>query len=48
MGIIDDILKALDRIPAWKRLQEVPSEVDQLKAKVAALEDKLGSTAAQT
>lgn len=43
MGIIDDILKALDRIPAWKRLQEVPSEVDQLKAKVAALEDKLGS-----
>lgn len=42
MGMIDDILKALDRIPAWKRLQEVPSEIDELKERVAALEEKLG------
>jgi hypothetical protein len=42
MGVIDDIMKALDRIPIWKRLQEVPAEVDGLKAKVAALEEKLG------
>jgi hypothetical protein len=42
MGIVDDILKALDRIPGWKRLQEVPPEVDELKSRVAALEEKLG------
>jgi hypothetical protein len=41
MGIVDDILRALDRIPIWKRLQELPSEVDDLKARVAAFEDKL-------
>jgi ribosomal protein L40E len=40
--MIEDMLKALDRIPGWKRLQEVPNEVDELKAKVAALEEKLG------
>ncbi len=42
MGILEDIIKALDRIPGWKRLQEVPSEVDELKSRVAALEGKLG------
>jgi hypothetical protein len=43
MGVIDDMLKALDRIPGWARLQKVPDEVDELKSKVAALEEKLGS-----
>jgi hypothetical protein len=42
MGVIEDMFKALDRIPIWKRLQTVPDEVDALKAKVAALEEKLG------
>ena len=42
MGVLEDMLKALDRIPGWKRLQEIPSEVDELKKKVAALEEKLG------
>lgn len=42
MGIIEDILSAMDRIPIWKRLQQVPSEVDELKKKVADLEEKLG------
>ena len=41
MGIIEDILKALDRIPIWKRVQELPAEVDDLKARVAELEHKL-------
>ena len=41
MGMIDDILKALDRVPAWRRLQEVPSEVDDLKRRVAELDEKL-------
>jgi hypothetical protein len=43
MGIIEDIFNALDRIPIWKRLQDVPAEVDKLKAQVAELEMKLGS-----
>jgi hypothetical protein len=42
MGMVEDILKVLDRLPGWKRLQEVPSEVDELKSRVAALEEKLG------
>jgi hypothetical protein len=42
MGVIEDMLNALDRIPGWKRLQQVPSEVDELNARVAALEEKLG------
>ena len=42
MGLIDDILKALDRIPVWRRLNEVPAEVDDLKERVASLEEKLG------
>src|SRR5262245_22769237 len=41
MGIIEDVLNALDRIPKWARLQQVPNEVDELKQKVAALEEKL-------
>lgn len=41
MGIVDDILKALDRVPVWKRVQELPSEVDDLKGRIAALEEKL-------
>ena len=43
MGMIDDVLKALDRIPIWKRLGEVPAEVDELKRRVAELEEKLGT-----
>jgi hypothetical protein len=42
MGILEDILKALDRVPIWKRLQNVPDDVDDLKARVASLEEKLG------
>lgn len=41
MGIVDDTLKVLDRIPIWKRLGEVPAEVDGLMRRVAELEVKL-------
>jgi len=41
--MIDDILKALDRIPGWKRVQELPVEVDELKKRVAELEERLGT-----
>lgn len=42
MGILEDMMKSLDRIPIWKRLQEIPSEVDALKQRVLDLEGKLG------
>lgn len=42
MGIVDETLKALDRIPIWKRLGGIPDEVDDLKKRVAALEEMLG------
>jgi ribosomal protein L37AE/L43A len=41
MSIIDDVLKAFDRIPIWKRLQEIPAETDALKQRVADIEEKL-------
>lgn len=41
MGILEDVMKALDRIPAWKRVNALPAEVDKLAARVKALEDKL-------
>jgi hypothetical protein len=42
MGVLEDFNKMLERIPIWKRLGEVPGEVDDLKSRVAALEEKLG------
>jgi hypothetical protein len=42
MGVIEDVLKALERIPIWKRLREIPDEVDDLKRRIAELEVKLG------
>lgn len=41
MGILEDVMKTLERIPLWKRLATVPSEVDALKQRVAALEARL-------
>jgi hypothetical protein len=46
MGILDDILSALDRIPVWKRLQELPAKIDVLKAQVAVREEKVVAPAA--
>lgn len=40
MGLLEDIMKTLDRIPAWKRMQALPSQVDALEARVRALEAK--------
>jgi hypothetical protein len=42
MGIIDDISKQLDKIPIWRRLQDLPSEVDELKSRIVAIEERLG------
>lgn len=43
MGMIEDILNALDRIPIWKRVQALPVEVETLKTRVEELEQKLGN-----
>jgi hypothetical protein len=43
VGVLEDMLKALDRIPIWKRLQELPTEVEILKQKVADIEEKSGT-----
>jgi len=42
MGIIEDVFKALDRLPGWTRIQGLPGEFDQLAKRVANLEEKLG------
>lgn len=41
MGIIEDVMKALERIPAWKRVAAVPAELDALRHRVEALELRL-------
>jgi hypothetical protein len=43
VGIVEDILKALDRIPGWKRIQELPSEIDKLNERLGAIEQKYGT-----
>jgi len=41
MGIIEDVMKTLDRIPNWKRIQAAPKELDALEQRVKALEAAL-------
>lgn len=41
MGMIEDIVKALERIPIWKRVSGLPEKMDALEKRVAALEQKL-------
>jgi hypothetical protein len=41
MGILEDVMKALERIPVWKRVTALPDEVEALKRRVAVLEARL-------
>jgi hypothetical protein len=41
MGLLEDVLRALERIPAWKRVHGMPAEVEALRARVEALERRL-------
>lgn len=41
MGLLEDIMKTLERIPVWKRLATLPDEVEALNKRIAALEEKL-------
>ena len=38
MGILEDVMKTLDRIPNWKRIQAAPKELDALELRIKALE----------
>jgi hypothetical protein len=40
MGV--DIQKLLESWPLWRRISELPKEVDQLRDRIAELEQKLG------
>jgi hypothetical protein len=42
--MIEEILKALERLPLWKRISAMPSEVEALQARVTALEARLAGT----
>lgn len=42
MGMIDDMLKALDRVEIWKQLQDTPKRIAALEERIAELEGKLG------
>jgi hypothetical protein len=48
MGILEDVIKALERIPAWKRLNALPAEVERLSARVQALEKQLALPPGET
>lgn len=41
MGLCEDIMKTLERIPVWKRVKELPSEVDALRKRIEAIEKRL-------
>ena len=41
MGILEDVIKALERIPAWKRLQTTPEKIDALDKRLRELEARM-------
>jgi hypothetical protein len=47
MGMIEDMLKALDRIEAWRDLQAVPAKMRALEERMASLEAALARCPAE-
>lgn len=47
MGMLEDIMLTLERIPIWKRVKALPSEIDELRARVAAIEARLAGTSGE-
>lgn len=39
--MIEDVMKALERIPLWKRVAALPDEIEALKNRIEALERRL-------
>lgn len=44
MGVFEDVLKALDRLPGWKRLSGLAAEHDALTKRVEVLELRLAAS----
>jgi hypothetical protein len=42
VGVIEDMLNALDRVEWWKELRGTPQRITDLEKRVAELEQKLG------
>lgn len=45
MGLLEDIMKTLERIPTWKRLQDMPDALARLEQRVQQMEAQLGPDA---
>lgn len=45
MGMIEDVMRALERIPLWKRVSALPDRFEQLEARLAAVEAQLAGNA---
>lgn len=43
MGIVADVLAALETLPLWKRIKPLPERVDELERRIAELESRSGS-----
>lgn len=41
MATLDNILTLLDKWPRWKRINEIPEQMDELLQRIAALEERL-------
>lgn len=41
VGVIEDTIKAIERIPSWKRALAAPAEIDALRARIEELEKRL-------
>lgn len=46
MGLLGDILKALESSADWKRIKPLPDEVAELRKRIERLEAHLGATSA--
>jgi hypothetical protein len=44
MGVVDDVLKHLERWEVWRRMSATPDRVDALEKRVTELEAMLGGT----
>lgn len=42
MSLLDDVLRALDRWEEWRRMRAAPDQIEELRQRIAALEEKLG------
>lgn len=42
MSLLDDIMKALDKIDDWRKVRQLPARTDQLEQRLSELEKLVG------